>query len=322
MDYKKVLVQIVTYNSEKYIIKCLESLSIQTYNNIEIIIIDNNSSDDTILLVNKYYKETRIIKNGCNIGFSAAHNIGFIVAEAEYILILNPDVILEEQFIANIIAKMAQDSRVGLVTGKVLRMRNYFEKTDEIDSTGIFISKSCRAFDRGQAEMDVGQYDYDIDVFGACGAAAIYRRAMLEDIKVDNEYFDESFFAYKEDIDLSWRARLKGWECIYCPEAVAYHMRGWNEGNRKSQPLFIRVHSIKNRILMMLKNDSIVGILEHLPQILIYELAVFFYCLLFDFKALRYIIEVVKLLPQTLRKRKLIQSTRRVDDREIYKYFK
>ena len=315
-------VQIVTYNSAKYIKRCIESVINQTYANIKIVVIDNGSQDETVALLKNMSFHVYVIENPWNTGFARGHNIGFRQNDGDYILVLNPDVVLDERFIENAIAYMEQNLTVGLLTGKVLRMTPDFQFARTIDSTGIVISKTRRAFDRGQGEEDRGQYDEQKEVFGVSGAAAVYRRRMLEDIKVWDEYFDEDFFAYKEDVDLSWRARLKGWTCHYCPEAIAYHVRGWKQGSRKSQPLFIRIHSMKNRLLMMIKNDSFEGFLRHLPYIIIYEMGTFFYCLIFDFKALKYIIEVMRLLPDALKKRKAIQSTRKVNDENIYRFFK
>ncbi|QIB27577.1 glycosyltransferase family 2 protein [Caloranaerobacter azorensis] len=312
---KKVTIQIVTYNSEKDIIKCINSINQQTYRNIEVIVIDNNSTDKTVeLLLNKYSNITLIINNK-NLGFCKGHNIGFREGKGDYVIILNPDVILDKHFVEQVVKAMEGNPDVGLISGKILRMKQNFITTNIIDSTGIVMARNRRAYDRGQGEEDKGQYDEKNIIFGVCGAAAVYRRKMLEDVKIDNEYFDENFFAYKEDVDLSWRAKLFGWKCLYVPSAVAYHKRGWKESSRKEIPLFLRIHSIKNRYLTIIKNDNIISYLKDLPFILAFDIGIFVYCLFKEPKTLKYILCTIKLLPDTIKKRKQIKiKTKRLKE--------
>lgn len=305
---KKVTAQIVTYNSQQDILKCLESICNQTYKNIEIIVINNKSTDKTVDLIINKYRDIKLIRNKENIGFCKAHNIGFRKGTGEYIMVLNPDVILDKHFIENVVDKMEKDSKIGLISGKILRMKPDFSLTNIIDSTGIVMPRNRRAYDRGQGEEDKRQYDNETDIFGACGAAAVYRREMLEDIKIDNEYFDENFFAYKEDVDLSWRAKKLGWKCKYVPTAIAYHKRGWKEKNRKEIPTFLRVHSIKNRYLMLIKNETFVSFIQNSPHIILFDIGIFLYCIFKESKTLKYIPDTFKLLYDTIKKRKRLQK--------------
>lgn len=304
---KKVTIQIVTYNSEKDIIKCIDSINQQTYPNIEVIVIDNKSTDKTVDLLSSKYNDIKIILNNKNLGFCKGHNIGFREGKGDYVIVLNPDVTLDKHFVEEVVKGMEENPEVGLISGKILRMKQDFTTTDIIDSTGIVMARNRRAYDRGQGEKDKGQYDEKSNIFGVCGAAAVYRREMLEDIKIDNEYFDENFFAYKEDVDLSWRAKLLGWKCLYVPSAIAYHKRGWKKSSRKEIPLFLRIHSIKNRYLTIIKNDNIISYLKDFPFILAFDIGVFLYCLFKEPKTLKYILYTIKLLPDTIKKRKHIK---------------
>lgn len=307
---KKITVQIVTYNSRNDILKCIDSIENQTYKNIEIIVIDNNSTDNTVELLKEKKDIIKLIKNNENTGFCGGHNIGFREGIGDYIIVLNPDVILDKYFVEEVVKSMEKNQGIGLLSGKILRMNLDFTPTNIIDSTGIVMPRNRRAYDRGQGEEDQEQYDEKRDIFGVCGAAAIYRRDMLEDIKIDDEYFDENFFAYKEDVDLSWRAKVFGWECLYVPSAVAYHKRGWKENNRKNTPYFLKVHSIKNRYLMMIKNEHIIDFFRNLPYILSFDIGIFIYCLLREPMTLKYIPSTIKGLNDTIRKRKKIQRKR------------
>lgn len=306
--YKKVTIQIVTYNSEKDILKCIETINEQTYKNIEIIVIDNKSTDKTVDLLTTEYPNVKLIVNKENLGFCKGHNMGFKEGTGEYVVVLNPDVVLDKHFVEEAVKVMENNPEVGLVSGKILRMKPDFTKTNIIDSTGIIMLRNRRAYDRGQGEEDRGQYDYKKDIFGVCGAAAVYRREMLEDIKIDDEYFDENFFAYKEDVDLSWRTKLFGWKCLYVPSAIAYHKRGWKENNRKKISPLLKVHSIKNRYLMILKNDRLIDFIKDLPYILLFDIGVFIYCLLREPKTLKYIPYTIKHLYDTIKKRKKIKE--------------
>ncbi|WZL73649.1 glycosyltransferase family 2 protein [Clostridiaceae bacterium 35-E11] len=306
-----VTVQIVTYNSKKDILECLKGIYQQTYPNIEVIIIDNKSTDNTVDLLEKKPFGINLIVNPQNLGFCGGHNIGFQKGRGEYVLVLNPDVVLDPHFIEEAVKAMDQNPYVGLISGKILRMTPDFRPTNAIDSTGIVMPKNRRAYDRGQGEIDTGQYDHETDIFGVCGAAAVYRREMLEDIKINEEYFDENFFAYKEDVDLSWRARNLGWKCLYVPTAVAYHKRGWRESGRKSIPSFLKIHSIKNRYLMMIKNEDTVDFIKNLPYILAVDIGIFVYCLFREPKTLKYIPTTIKLLCDTIEKRKMIKRKQR-----------
>ena len=159
---------------------------------------------------------------------------------------------------SQIVAAAEAYPEAGAICGKLLRWDAATEphRTNIIDSTGIYFTRNMRHLDRGAEEIDRGQYDRVQYVFGASGAAALFRRDFIEDVSVEGEFFDEEFFAFREDGDLAWRAQVMGWKCLYTPTAVAWHVRRVTPERRKDLPLLINWHSAKNRFLMRGKNAS------------------------------------------------------------------
>ncbi|MFJ7736031.1 glycosyltransferase family 2 protein [Lysinibacillus sp. NPDC097287] len=313
-----IAVQIVTYHSANYIKACLDSVISQSYPVEKIIVVDNNSSDN-IKDVLSHYSNVYFVQNSVNNGFVGGHNQALRYADTDYVLVLNPDVILDKHYIEYIMEYMQQNENVGATTGKLYR------DLDKriIDSTGINIKKNRRAIDRGSGEVDDGQYDSYISVFGVSGAAAVYKREMIEMISEDGHFFDESFFAYKEDVDVSWRARLAGWEICLIPKAIAKHERGWKDNkSRENITLKTRKHSYINRHYYVFKNDSLLYFLMHFPFIFIYETACLIYMLLKEpklFSAYKLFFKEYNALKI---KRKYIRSNRKVPSKKIYQYFK
>lgn len=313
-----VSAQIVTYNSEKDIIKCLESIFLQTYPIQQVIIIDNQSTDQTLNIVDSF-DNIQVVKNKINNGFAGGHNQGIALSASDYIMVLNPDVTLQNDYVKNIINEMEQDENIGSATGKLYRDVDHCI----IDSTGVIIKKNRRAFDRGSGEIDRGQFDQLQDLFGVSGAAAVYRREMIRDISVDGQFFDETFFAYKEDVDVSWRAQLLGWKSLFVPSAIAEHSRGWQEEKKRSDiPVFIRQKSYINRYFCMLKNDVISHFTLHFPIIFLYEVLSLTYAALKERETLsawRGFKEEYQVMKQ---KRNCIMNKRRSSNKQIYSYFK
>jgi GT2 family glycosyltransferase len=190
-----------------------------------------------------------------------------------------------------------------------------------IDSTGIYFVRNLRHFDRGSEELDQGQYDQCAYVFGATGAAALYRRKMIEDVSINQEFFDEDFFAFREDADLSWRAQLMGWKCLYVPAAVAWHVRRVTATRWDQLPLVINWHSAKNRFLMRAKNISGRLYARLVFPVTLRDLQILAYCLLRDRRYLSALAYAWKHRDTLKDKRRQVQARRRVPDWELARWF-
>jgi GT2 family glycosyltransferase len=324
-----VSILITTYNSDKFLKTCLESALQQDYPDREIIIVDNASSDGTRAVLREFETRLRVIYNDTNRGFAAGQNQAIAQARGDWLFSLNPDVILKPDFLSTLLAAAGQvtvtrsGERTGALCGKLLRWKPGAsdERSNTIDSTGIYFRRNLRHLDRGSDELDRGQYERGEYVIGATGAAALYRRTMVEDISVGGEFFDEDFFAYREDADLAWRAQLMGWSCLYVPEALAWHVRRVTPERFRQLPDEINRHSIKNRFLMRTKNISFVLYLRLLIPVTARDLLIFGYCVLFNRGLLSGLALFWSKRESIRGKRRWIQAHRRVSDRELARWF-
>ncbi len=282
---ESVSIVIVNYNTKAYLKACLDSIRLQSFRDFEVIVVDNASTDGSVDMVRIEYTEALLIRNSKNELYCKGMNEGIKKCQGEFILGLNTDVVLEKNFLEEGLKGFQIGNRIGMVSGKILRMD---KRT--IDSTGLFLGKNRKPVERGYGQRDRGQYNRPGCVFGVNGAVGFYRRACLEDISKDGQYFDEDFGMYYEDLDLCWRAQKKGWLVYYNPWAVAYHVRGGtaiiNKGKgRPGLNLAYLREDLKrlyiiNRYRCMMKNDSLAGILINLPFILWYEVKIWSYFVL------------------------------------------
>jgi GT2 family glycosyltransferase len=339
----KVSVQIVTWNSMRYLVDCLESLMRQTFRDFSVLVIDNGSDDGTVEFIRSQYPTVAVLQNFKNLGFSKANNQGIQLAKGEYVLVMNPDVILADDFLQSLIFFADQHPEVGSFGGKILKLHSEaidandqaglreVVKSDIIDATGLQIFKSRKVINRGEGKKDQGQYNRVEEVFGISGTCVLYRRSVLEEIAIKNEFFDQDFFAYKEDIDLAWRLRLYGRPAWYVPQALCYHHRRLASPGevgikkiirqRRKVSKMLRALSFRNHHLMLVKNDQWLNIILSLPWFLFQELKIIIYALIFEPFQYRSIIRFFQLLPSILLKRRVIMAHKKVQPREIRKWF-
>lgn len=291
--------------------QCLESVKVQTWPDIEVILVDNGTGDGQLDLTGH-----RVIRNARNEGFARAANQACQLARGEFVLVLNPDVKLDPNYVERCVTTLEGNETTAGVSGKLVKLAD----SSVIDSTGHVLFGDRRVKDRGEWEVDRGQYESEQEVFSFPATAALFRRSALEDVQaVCGEVFDEDFFAYGEDVDLAWRLRLRGWSLRYEPKAVAFHRRAVS-GRRIPTPLL--VWDWRNRHLRTVKNDTGAGLIRHWWEIALTELRLFLYFLIrrpqVPFMAWA---GFFRLLPSALRKRGLIQRSRKVPWRELESWF-
>jgi GT2 family glycosyltransferase len=312
-----VSVGIVTWNSAEVVERCLAAVRRQTHRAIDLLVVDNASADGTRQVLEHHTAERERLLLDRNVGFAAAHNLAIRKTHGDYYLALNPDVFLSPTFVATLVGASGQDSRIGAATGKLLSA----DDPTRIDSAGIYLVSTQRHLDRGQGERDRGQYEQAELVFGATGAAAFYRRAMLEDVRIGAEFFDEDFFAYREDADLAWRAQLFGWDCLYVPSATALHVRRVTPDRRGALPAAINRMSVRNRFFLRIKNQPVSQAARFLAPALWRDAQVLVYTLLFEQSSLPALADVIRLFPKMLKKRHQIMARRRVPVSKLNLWF-
>ncbi len=320
-----VTVSLVTYNSERYIRDFAKSLLSQTFKDWHLLIVDNNSSDNTVAAVGEWLPQAKIMRQKNNLGFAKAHNLIMQWSKSDYVLVINPDVIMTRGCLEKLVACMDGHEEIASIGGKLL----YWDfatntRTQRIDSFGLTISRAYRVRDLHQGEADTaipGGY-----VFGITGALVLLRRSALEQVKVPTtpsayEYFDEDFFVYKEDVDLAWRFILAGWKHYFYPDALAFHHRAVSSlassrQERKKRSAINR-YSYRNHLLMVYKNQLWPLTLKNIVRIVWFEAGKFFYLLLLDGSSLAGLREAIALLPRFSRKRRFVQAVRRVQPKEF-----
>ena len=203
------------YNGIDYLPPCFNALRSQTYPHLEIILVDNGSTDSSVALTRRDFPDVKIIELGHNLGLTGAINRGIEQAEGEIIVPLNNDTEVTPGWAQALIEALEAYPEAGIVACKML----LFDERDKLHSAGDGFGINGIPINRGVWQKDEGQFDDDTYIFGGCGGAVAYRRAMLDEIGL----FDEELFMYLEDVDLNWRAQLAGYRAVFAPRAIVYH---------------------------------------------------------------------------------------------------
>lgn len=307
-----VVIQTVTYNNAKTIETCIHSVLRQQYRNILFVVIDNNSTDGTRKILQK--NKVKVVSLRRNIGYAAAHNVGLRRFASDYVLTLNPDIVIKPDFVGKLVSAMeAASTSVGSAQALLYRVENLNDRSAMVDSAGLYITRYRRQGLRFAGKIWKTKYAAQKYIFGPDGAAAFYRRSMLVDIDCGNGVFDEDYFMHKEDVDVCWRAQLRGWQSIFVPEAKGYHIRTFRSGKRIHIDTSIRMMAIRNRYYLMIKNDLLALWIRDLPWILAYDIGVLFYILFREWESLPAYGHVFRNFSPLLLKRSRIQRSRKVD---------
>lgn len=325
-----VTVSIVLHNSAVDIASCLTAVARQLRAPDDIVVLDNASADGGLAVAERAMPGIRLIQSRRNMGFAGGQNRAMAAAPADVHVVLNPDCQLHPTFINTAIASLERRPDVGSLTGRLLRFHPGYPDTDQpmdelpddiLDSTGMLGLRNRRVLDRGSDRSAAGQYLRPAYVFGASGAAAVYRRKMLDDVSVDGQPFDEAFHAYREDVDLAWRAQLRGWCCLYEPDAMARHRRRVAPGRRRLLPAVINRLSIANRWRMIAKNETNIGWARDWPAMIGRDALTIGYCALREQSSLAAIGEVFRDRHRLRRWRRQIMSRRTADAESVADWF-
>jgi len=304
---------IVCWNSGKYLSRCLESLSLQTFKNFEILIVDNGSEDkSTVDLAEKYPQlDLRVKYLPGNIGFTAANNLGAKLAQGKWLVLLNADAFPEQDWLAELILASDEQPDCASFSSRQLVAAN----PSILDGAGDAYHVSGLAWRIG---LGYPSHQYGLnssEIFSACAAAAMYLRQAFLDVNG----FDEDFFSYFEDVDLGFRLQLKGYRCLYVPQAVVHHIGSATFGERSD---FAFYHSHRNMIWTFVKNMPLKLFWFHLSEHIIANVIYLLYYALRGRGRILFLAkrDAILGLRMALKKRKLIQSNRKVVERELTTY--
>ncbi|HLC99889.1 MAG TPA: glycosyltransferase family 2 protein [Patescibacteria group bacterium] len=333
----KVTISLVTWNGGQALQKCLQSVADQNFQDFELRVFDNGSADGTkeylAQLDARKYQIAAITYAPKNIGFAAGHNAVFREARGEYILCLNQDVELNPDYLENIVVFLTGHPRVGSAAGVLLRSR---EGGGIIDSAGLQMFRSRRVADIGAGEVfDQEAARQPQRVFGVSAAAAVYRKAAPEDVadkRPDGtqEFFDEDFFSYKEDVDLAWRLLHRGWDAYVLP-VFGNHMRGAKSdgasqfatmAGRVKKSSLANFHSQKNHLFVILKNDFVRNFLIDIVPILWYECKKLIFILVFEWKTIPSFFVFLRYIPAMLAKRRKIMSRTTLSAKDLRRWIR
>jgi GT2 family glycosyltransferase len=306
----RVSLILVTWNSARFLPRCLDGIAQQSFRDIEVIAVDNGSADDSVAIVRARFPDATILQNTNNEGFSRAVNQGIARASGEFVQLVNPDAYLGPEYVEKLVEAFEARTDVGAATGKLLRAEG-----PGVDSKGIRMTRTGRHFDIEEGE--------EREVFGVSGAAAMYRMSFIRDVTLsDGQFLDEDFFTYREDADVAWRGRLFGWRAAYVPEAVGWHVRTVTPEKRRELPAFINMHSVKNRFLMRIKNEGLYLALRNAPFELARDLVIIGAVLTIERSSLPALPWLWKNRKRIFAKRREIQRRRRVSDRALARWFR
>jgi GT2 family glycosyltransferase len=306
-----ISVVIVSYNSEKFLEKNLQSLVHQTVKFKQIVVVDNHSADDSLQVIEAFKNEVDIIKLSYNSGYAKAANIGIKNTDSDLLLVANSDIILDENFNAAVLEKFRENKDIAMLSPLILRFdRKTIDSAGQACSLALYPSEI--GFNRAIDDIPIDERP----VFSVCGAATVFNRQALERLKINDEYYDEDFFIFWEDFDIGWRAHLLGLKTLFYPKAVVYHYRsGTLKQNFLSRfslalarPAAIKYHLVKNRYLTLIKNFHFKQNFKSIPFVFFKDII---WVSLLTFASPKIIIPLMKsgkYIKKAFKKRKLIRE--------------
>lgn len=319
-----VSIIVLTCNGEKHVHRCLRHVMCQTHQPLEVIVVDNGSTDGSLQKLRAAYPELTYVENPSNRGFAAGMNQGIVASHGEFVIPLNNDVCLHQDFVAESVRRIKDDPGIGAIGGRVFSW------------VGDELTNQLR---RGEGEHYVMRKRFQGDpgnvvageawTFAPAGSFPFFRRKMLEDVFASTgHYYDEAFETGWEDGDLCFRMHLRGWKCLFMPTAFGWHAGSAAVGGKDtflSKELDFQIRILRNRHFTIVKNLPARMLLWLLPYLIVTELAIPPFFLVRSPKSLRAWIaawiKLVRALPEVLRKRSRIQKSRKVDPLYLKQYF-
>jgi len=306
---KKISVVIPNWNGKKTIARCLDSLCDQSITS-QIIVVENGSTDGSLEFIRKNYPDVKLIIHQKNLGFAAGVNAGIrqaIDSNFDFVALLNNDAVADKNWLQNLMKVIEQDNKIGIVTCKFIDINAKY-----LDSTGDQYTTWGLPYPRGREEPVSDKYDNQTGVFAASGGASLYRISILRQIGL----FDEDFFAYYEDVDISFRAQLAGWKVIYAPRAIAYHQIGATASKIKG---FTTYQTIKNLPMLLWKNVPVGLLATVVPRFYLAYFSFIFSALARGqiWPAFKGLFATIVLAPKTIIKRFRIQRSKKVSTQYI-----
>lgn len=322
---KLVSIIVLNWNRKQLLKRCIDSLRAQTYSACEIILVDNGSQDGSAAYIRENFTDVRLIENEKNLGFCGGNNVGIRHSKGDYIALMNNDAVMDPNCVAEMVKTIERNKNIGAVATKILLE----DKPTHLDAAGIGICLDGLSIGRGRME-ESSLYEEEAEVFFVSDCVSLYRREMIDDIGL----YDEDFFAYAEETDLGWRARLKGWKTIYNPRAIATHSHSSTLGAYSPFKVFLVE---RNRVWVAVKNLPASYLIKGLG----YTFSRYFYqaCSVFTGKGaagefvktmpkwqlawilIKAIAAACAGIPKMLVKRREILSTRRISNADIKHLF-
>ncbi len=302
-----VSIIIVSWNGRHLLESCLDSVFNQKFHDFEVILVDNGSSDGTSEYIRSNFSDVRLVALSENRGFTGGNNKGLQHAKGSFVVLLNNDATLNEDWLDIMVSSMKSDAGLGSCASKII-----IEGTDVLDSVGDIFTTAFTGSKVGEFQKE-SNFMETLIVAGPCAAAAMYRRSMIEQIG----FFDDDFFLNHEDTDLNMRAWLAGWRCRYVPSAIAYHKVSTSIGKLSDTSVY---YFSRNSLWVWGKNVPLLLMIRFLPQRLLYEINSFInFCLIHGkwFPFLRGKYDAVRGISAILRKRREVKKLRKLTNDQI-----
>ena len=311
-----VSVIIVNYNGQKWLKNCFSSLKKQTYKNLEIIMVDNNSTDNSIKFTKKYFPEIKIIENKKNLGFAGGNNLGLRHSKGEYLILLNNDTIVPKDYVQNFLEAFKKNPNLGCAQSKLININS-----KKIDSVGAYWTNSSFLYYYGiNKNSSLKKYNIPLPFFSIKGASMITKKSIINQTGL----FDEDFWCYYEETDFCHRLWLLGYECWYWPSAICYHANGGTSESFDNS--YIQFHNFKNKLMSIIKNFSSSRLLYIIPVYFLVSFGIAFIKLFSNYKISIAILKSfywnIENLSKNISKRQSIQKKRKISDKKIMKITK